>query len=273
MKVDNLLYIIGTPLGNLEDITLRARRILGECRYLFAEDTRELAKLLNLLGISLEHKKLFSYSAHNMKEATELALNLLTQDSVGLVSDRGMPAISDPGAKLVEQAIQAGIKIIPIPGPSAVTTVFAVSGVAHTEFHFLGFLPATSKQRKELWEKVRNWPSPVCFFESPKRMNETLKELKNEFPQGRLFVGREMTKQFEEFFWIELQDGLGDLKESRGEFSLVLLPGPNAQKTKWEEEIGERLLTDKEWAKKVAQRHECSASDVYNALQRVKRGD
>lgn len=271
MKVDNLLYIIGTPLGNLEDITLRARQVLAQCNHLFAEDTRELAKLFNLLGISLEGKKLHSYSAHNMKEATELALNLLEKNSIGLVSDRGMPAISDPGAVLVEEAIRLGKRVIPVPGPSALTTIFSVSGISQTDFHFVGFLPSSHKQRKELWEKLRNWASPLCFFESPKRIEETITELQKEFPNGKVFIGREMTKQFEEFYWIDLKNQSFNLDKPMGEFTAILVPGDVPLKLEWEEELMERVLSDKEWSKKVSQRHGCAASEVYNALQRVKK--
>jgi len=269
-QTDTSLYIIGTPLGNLEDITLRAKRLLRECRHLFAEDTRELAKLLNLLGISLEGKKLHSYSSHNMKEATQLALELLQRESIGLVSDRGMPAISDPGSILVEQALEAKVRVVPVPGPSAVTTAFSVAGIAETEFHFVGFLPTTLKQRQILWEKLRNWPSPLCFFESPKRIEETLQEIQREFPDGRVFLARELTKQFEQLVWLNLKDEI-KRGESLGEFTVILIPGPIPTKLSWQQELEERMLTDKEWSKKVSIRYGCAASEVYNALQRLKK--
>lgn len=270
MMKSNSLYIIGTPLGNLEDITLRAQKTFRDLKHFFAEDTRELSKLFNLLGISLEGKKLHSYASHNMKEATEFALKLLDSDSIGLVSDRGMPAISDPGAYLVQAARDKKIPVVPIPGPSAVTTLIAVSGVQSSSFHFVGFLPQTQKQREELWKKVKTWPQPLCFFESPKRIQNSLQELALEFPEGKVCVGREMTKQFEEFLSFNLRDLSHQNIPDRGEFTVVLDPGDWTPPMKWEEEVQERLLSDKEWAKRTAARAGCAASEVYNALQRLK---
>jgi len=270
MMKSNSLYIIGTPLGNLEDITLRAQKIFRELKHFFAEDTRELSKLFNLLGISLEGKKLHSYASHNMKEATEFALKLLEGESIGLVSDRGMPAISDPGAYLVQAAREKDIQVVPIPGPSAVTTLIAVSGLTSSSFHFVGFLPQTQKQRTELWKKVKAWAQPLCFFESPKRIQETLQELASEFPEGKVCVGREMTKQFEEFLSFDLKDLIHQTVSDKGEFTVVLDPGQWAQPVQWEEELQERILSDKEWAKRLASRAGCAASEIYNALQKLK---
>jgi 16S rRNA (cytidine1402-2'-O)-methyltransferase len=270
MNVDTSLYIIGTPLGNVEDITLRARAVLKDLKHLFAEDTRELSKLLNLLEISVKDKKLHSYSSHNMKEATVAALKVLKTESVGLVSDRGMPGISDPGAYLVEAVRTAGVEVKPIPGPSAITTLYAVTGLASTEFHFVGFLPTIQKYRSEMWKRLRDWPLPICFFESPNRIQKTLEELAQEFPKGRVFLGREMTKQFEEFRWLALADLNSTEIVLKGEFTVLLDPGDLIEKEKWTQEVEERVLSDKEWAKRVASRSECSASEIYNALQQVK---
>ncbi|NBT58084.1 16S rRNA (cytidine(1402)-2'-O)-methyltransferase [bacterium] len=265
------LYMIGTPLGNIEDITLRARQHLEDLPHIFAEDTRELSKLLNLLNISLEGKKLHSFSSHNMKEATQLALNLLNESSVGFVSDRGMPAVSDPGAFLVQAARRNSVEVVPVPGPSAVTTLYSVSGFLETSFHFIGFLPETKKERKELWGQIKKWPLPTCFFESPRRIRESLEEIKKEFPKGEVFLGREMTKQFEEFSFETLERLEVEQIQERGEFSVFLNPGKMDLSCPWEEEVQERLLSDKEWSKKVAERAEVSASEVYNALQKIKK--
>ncbi|NBX75520.1 MAG: 16S rRNA (cytidine(1402)-2'-O)-methyltransferase [Proteobacteria bacterium] len=270
MKTLNKVYMIGTPLGNLEDITLRARQHLQDLPHIFAEDTREVSKLLNLLGISLEGKKLHSYSSHNMKEATDFALRVLKESSIGFVSDRGMPSISDPGSYLVQAAREENISVVPVPGPSAVTTIISVSGFSETAFHFVGFLPNSSKERKSLWNSVRHWPVPVCFFESPRRIRESLEEIKNEFPQGRVFLGREMTKQFEEFSLVALDSLNVESVQERGEFTVLLHPGKIETKAEWQNEIHDRLLSDKEWAKKVAEKSQLSASEVYNALQKEK---
>lgn len=264
------LYLIGTPLGNIEDITLRAQNCLRNLSHIFAEDTRELSKLLRLLGLSPEGKKLYSYAAHNMKAASRAALKLLETESVGLVTDRGMPAISDPGALLVEEARRNKIDVIPIPGPSAVTTLFSVSGFGSGQFHFLGFLPRERKERKKIWDHLRAWPIPACFFESPHRIHETLKEMAQEFPLGRAVLGREMTKQFEEYPVISLEHlNLKEIPE-RGEFTVFLDPGEIKHEVSWEELLTLRLRPDKEWAKHIAERYGSTASEVYNALQKMK---
>lgn len=213
------LYIIGTPLGNLEDITLRAQKVFRELKHFFAEDTRELARLFNLLGISLEGKKIHSYASHNLKDATQFALEILKSESVGLVTDRGMPAISDPGAQLVAAAREQNIRISPIPGPSAVTTLVSVAGLRSSDFHFVGFLPHSQKEREKLWKRVKEWPTPLCFFESPKRVRETLSELSLHFPSGQVLIGREMTKQFEAFSLIKLNEMDQVTVNEQGEFS------------------------------------------------------
>lgn len=264
------LYMIGTPLGNIEDITLRARQYLKDLGHIFAEDTRELSKLLNLLNISLDGKKLHSFSSHNMKEATNAALNILKEKSVGFVSDRGMPGISDPGAFLVRAARESGIPVVPVPGPSSVTTLYSISGFMETAFHFIGFLPNGVKERKQLWDQIKKWPLPACFFESPRRIRETLEEIKREFPEGEIFLGREMTKQFEEFSLVSLNELNLEAIQERGEFSVLLNPGKVQTPSKWEEEVQERLLSDKEWAKKVAERADITSSEVYNTLQKHK---
>lgn len=268
----NSLYLIGTPLGNLEDITLRALRCFRELNELFAEDTRELSQLLRLLEIPLENKRLSSFSSHNMKQATEKALFLLQSQSIGLVSDRGMPAISDPGAYLIEKARAQGVRIIPVPGPSAVTTLFSVSGVTSSSFHFLGFLPQTKKEREILWDRIKRWAEPSVFFESPKRVRSTLEELKQIFPQSSVFWGREMTKQFEEFQLKKLQELSPEEVQERGEYTICLIPQEGQVSESFlEDEITKRLLSDKEWSKLISEQSHHSASEAYNALQLMKK--
>lgn len=266
------LYLIGTPLGNLEDITLRAQKMLQTLNQLFAEDTRELSKLLNLLGISLEGKKLHAYAAHNMKSATELALKILESEPIGLVSDRGMPAISDPGAYLVHAVRERQISVVPVPGPTAVTTLFAVSGITEPGFHFIGFLPTTQKARVQLWKSIQQWPAATCFYESPRRILETLKELSEWFPEGTVVIGREMTKQFEEFIRIPLKAWDKTPLTEKGEFTVILEPGQApVTESDWQSVIQARLLSDKEWSKHVAEDLGCTASEIYNALQKAKK--
>ena len=192
------LYMIATPLGNLKDMTQRGLDALKNLEYFFAEDTRELKKLLMALGISGE-KKIFSYSSHNMKAATEKAMSFLAANhEVGFVSDRGTPGISDPGALLAAQYWEAGGTPIPLPGVSSPIALLSVSGFSADQFLFLGFLPLKPKAREALWAQVEQWAMATCFFESPKRIEKTLTELAKRFPDGEVVIGRELTKTFEE---------------------------------------------------------------------------
>ncbi len=267
------LYLIGTPLGNLQDVTLRAVETLTVLSTLFAEDTRELAKLLGLLGIPAAGKEMHSYAKHNLKPATEKALRLLEEGrDLGLVSDRGMPGISDPGAFLVARARQAGFTVVPIPGPSAPTTLLPVSGFDCDRFVFLGFLPDQKSERDRLWKGVQTLGLTIVFFESPRRARELFRELKDRFPRGRICIGREMTKLHETFTYSELATLDPEAVPELGEFSVAVDPGPVETVTReaWAEEVSWRRLSEKEWAKAVAVRFGVAAKDVYNALQKKK---
>ena len=179
------LYIIATPIGNRNDVTVRAIEALRSLKHLFAEDSRELRKLLELLGISAADKKISSYALHNMKAATERAMQwLLGGNDLGLVSDRGTPGISDPGAVVVQRAALHGIVVVPIPGVSSVTTILSVSGINADRFVFAGFLPHQKKERDNLFQCFEHHVLPVCFFESPMRIRRTLCELAKRFPGG-----------------------------------------------------------------------------------------
>lgn len=268
------LYLIGTPLGNLEDMTKRAEKSLRELDVIFSEDTREIKKLLMILGIEAGHKKIFSYASHNMKESNELAMKKLEEGTdIGFVSDRGMPCISDPGSLLVKEAHLKGHKVIPIPGPSSVVTALAVSGVSEREFVFLSFLPTTEKAKHEKLLLVQKMQMPCVFFESPNRVEETLRQLSEWFPTGRVFYGREMTKMHETYAWLDLSHFSISEVMLRGEFVFVLeFPkAPEVDDSYLSEMVQLRLLTEKEWSKKIAEKTKESASDVYNALQKQKR--
>jgi len=268
------LYLIGTPLGNLEDMTKRAEKYLKELNVLFAEDTREIRKLLMILGIEAEHKKIFSYASHNMKDANELAMTKLDEGSdIGFVSDRGMPCISDPGSLLVKEAHLKGHKVIPVPGPSSVVTALAASGVSEREFVFLSFLPTTEKAKHEKLLIAEKCQMPCVFFESPNRVEETLKQLSIWFPTARLFYGREMTKMHETYAWLELSHFDVSQVILKGEFVFVLefAKTPPVDDSYLSEMVRLRLLSEKEWSKKIAEKAQVSSSDVYNALQKEKR--
>ncbi|NBX69164.1 MAG: 16S rRNA (cytidine(1402)-2'-O)-methyltransferase [Proteobacteria bacterium] len=265
------LYIIATPLGNLGDITLRAIETFNTLDVFFAEDSREFQKLLLALKISIEGKRIYSYASHNLKEATESAIQLLSEGkSVGLVTDRGTPAISDPGAQLAQRAHLENIPVIPVPGVSSLTTLISVCGLSSSEFEFIGFIPSQDKQRNLLWENLAKRGIPAVFFESPKRIRETVTELKKTFPKGSLFIGREMTKKFEEYRWFNLDSIVPDSLQEIGEYAIVLVPGEKETVSDLDQEISVRLASDKDWAKHVAARLGVASSDVYNALQKKK---
>lgn len=267
------LYIVATPLGNLKDITLRAIDVLTQVDWIFAEDSRETMKLMELSGIKVAGKHVQSFAAHNMRESAEKAIQILREGKeVAMVSDRGTPAISDPGALLVRRAREEGFPVFPIPGASSVTALLSVTGWDTDRFLFVGFLPTTDGERREVYEQIAGTGLPACFFESPKRVRRTAEELKARFPHGKLFWGREMTKAFEEYREVRLRNlSIEELSE-KGEYALVLLPGETpAVKEAWREEVELRLASDKDWAKGVAARHGVASKEVYNALQELKR--
>jgi len=271
---DPKLYIIATPLGNRDDITLRALGLLKELGDFFVEDSREFSKLLDLYGISSHGKNIRSYASHNMKEATERALEeLRAGKSVGFASDRGTPCVSDPGALLVRHARREGFSVVPVPGASSVTSLMSVSGFSADRFVFVGFVPTASGEREELWKFAETCPFPLCFFESPKRVRKTAEDLKSRFPDRELFFGREMTKLFESFGGGLLRDlEPGELME-KGEYALALGAPEEKQvvAADWGSEIDVRLGSDKAWSKHIAERYGISATEVYNALQLRKR--
>jgi 16S rRNA (cytidine1402-2'-O)-methyltransferase len=273
--VTSQLYIIATPLGNRDDITLRAQAKIQELEYFFVEDTREFQKLLSLLGIESNTKRYQSYASHNMKEATEKALRILSEGkSIGFLTDRGTPAISDPGALLVQRAREAGFSIVPIPGPSSVTTLMSVSGMTDGRFLFVGFLPQGKKERTSLFQAVKTSRIPLCFLESPERVKDTLGILQKEFPGGRVFFGREMTKKFESFEWIDLADADFSNLMEKGEFTLLLDVSNVASAegaSELSQELALRTMTDKEWCKAMASRFDVGASEIYAELQRAKK--
>ncbi len=267
------LYLIGTPLGNLQDVTLRAVEMLKLLPVLFAEDTRELAKLLDLVGVGSAGKEMHSYAKHNLKPATDKALRMLNEGrDLGFVSDRGMPGISDPGAFLVARAREAGHLVIPVPGPSAPTTLLPVSGFDADRFVFLGFLPDKKAERDRLLDGAQNLGLTIAFFESPRRARELFAELKVKFPRGRICIGREMTKLHESFTYSELATLDPETITELGEFTVAIDPGPAETVTSeaWEEEVRIRTLSEKDWAKAVAVKFGVTSKDVYNSLQKKK---
>ncbi len=265
------LYVVATPLGNRLDITLRAIECLKQVRCLFAEDTRETLKLMELCGISPEGKKIHSYASHNLKKATELALKILGEgESVALVTDRGTPGISDPGALLVSAARAQGIKILPIPGASALSALISVSGLKESEFFFIGFLPRENKPRAALFDRIAHLGAAACFYESPRRIRETIQDLKIAFPRGSVFFGREMTKVFEQYVESPLAECAVEDFPEQGEYVVLLRPGAVEKAEDWEAQVRLRAASDRDWSKALAAQYGIASKDAYNALQRLR---
>lgn len=225
MKKVGTLYLVATPIGNLEDVTLRALRVLGEVSLVAAEDTRTARKLLSHHGVSA---RLVSYNEHNMKRRTPELLRALGEGDVAFVSEAGMPAISDPGYELAAAAAGAGYKVSPLPGPSAVAAAVAASGLAAREYTFAGFLPRRSKARRELLARLGNEPGAIVFFESPHRLRAALADLAAALGERRIAVCRELTKLYEEIFRGTAADALEYFGEPRGEFTVVVESGGGA---------------------------------------------
>ncbi len=219
------LYLVATPIGNLEDITLRASRVLKECDVVAAEDTRRTGQLLKHFGIS---KPLLSYFQFNEARRSEEILQRLRQgEKVALVTDAGSPGISDPGERVVKAAIAAGFRVEPVPGPSALVAALTASGLPAEEFHFVGFLPHKSGQRRRKLEELKECPGTLVLYESPYRIEKLLGELAEVLPGRQVVLARELTKKFEEFLRGTASELLERLRKRavRGEF-VVMVSGP-----------------------------------------------
>jgi len=222
------LYLVATPIGNLEDITLRALRILKECDVVAAEDTRRTGQLLKHFGIS---KPLLSYFQFNEARRSEEILNRLQHgERVALVTDAGSPGISDPGERVVRAAVAAGLRVEAVPGPCALIAALTASGLPAEEFHFVGFLPHKSGQRRKALEQLRSVPGTLVLYESPYRIEKLLEELLECMPDRPIVLGRELTKKFEEFLRGNAAELLQIAKNRslKGEF--VVMVGPLAER-------------------------------------------
>ncbi len=224
-KTPGTLYITATPIGNLEDITLRALRILREVDVIAAEDTRHTRKLLSHFEIATP---LISYYREKERErSVQLVKRLQTGESIALVSDAGTPGISDPGAVLVSLAQKEGVTIVPVPGPSALATALSVSGITDSAFLFLGFAPSKKSQRKTLLTSLTDHPHPIVFYESPRRIQSLLSDILQIMGDRKASWARELTKAHEDLQFgtiselLELASG----RNNRGEFVLIVQPG------------------------------------------------
>ena len=219
---EGILYIVSTPIGNMEDITLRALRILRKIDLIAAEDTRQTGLLLKYHNI---HKPLTSYFEGNEWKKKEFLLTKLREGChMALVSDAGTPGISDPGFRLIQSAIQEGVSVIPIPGPSAVITALSISGLPTDAFLFKGFLPHKSKKRRDLLQQMEEARETLIFYESPHRISETLKDIHEILGDREMVLTRELTKVYEEILRgkvSEIQYQIGERK-LKGEITLVI---------------------------------------------------
>ena len=231
------LYLVATPIGNLEDITLRALRVLREVTLIAAEDTRTTRKLLTHHGIK---QRLLSYNEHNAKARTPQLLSILAGADVALVSEAGTPGVSDPGYELTLAAIEAGFSVVPVPGPAAIIAALMVSGLPMRQFTFLGFLPRRSPERRRLFSSLADEPRTLVAFESPHRLCPTLEDIVSTLGDRRIAVCREMTKAFEEVFRGRIKEALAHFAEPRGEFTLVI-EGAAAER----QPIAENLVIDR----------------------------
>ncbi len=217
------LFVVATPIGNLEDITLRAITVLKEANVVAAEDTRQTRKLLNKYLVTTP---LISVHQHSQPEKLEQLVDLLRRgEDIALVSDAGTPNVADPGGKLVRLAQKENLKVVPIPGPSAVTTILSVAGIPADSFMFVGFLPK-KKGRQTLLKELEKLAVPIVLFESPNRILKTLGELKQFLGNRDVILGRELTKLHEEILRLSLDDAILYFNQHtpRGEFVLVVTP-------------------------------------------------
>ena len=274
------LYLVGTPIGNLEDISLRALRILKEVDLIACEDTRQTAKLLNHYGVET---RTISYHQHNeLTRSAELIMHLEQGHSIALVTDAGMPGVSDPGFRLVSLAIRHKIPVVPIPGASAFLSALVASGLPTDSFVFHGFLPSKLGQRRKLLEEIQHSARTQIFYEAPHRLLGTLEDVVDVLgPQRRVVVAREVTKIYEEFLRVTAAEAYEDFKkreEVRGEITLLIgraeeqhgLPAVKQKnaRTRVRELMKAEEIDEKEAMKRVAKEMGISKSDVYRELQK-----
>ncbi|MGQ9545645.1 MAG: 16S rRNA (cytidine(1402)-2'-O)-methyltransferase [Dehalococcoidia bacterium] len=213
------LYVIATPIGNLEDISLRALRLLREVKLIAAEDTRITRRLLNAYSIKTP---VTSYHEHSRRAKLDYLLDYLEKEDLALVSEAGMPGLSDPGYELIVAAIERRIPVVPIPGASAVITALVVSGLPTDQFLYIGFLPRRKGQRQRLLSSIADEPRTIVAFETPHRLREALSDIEEILGNRRLSVCRELTKLHEEVFRGRVNEAREYFTQPRGEFSLVV---------------------------------------------------
>ena len=270
------LYVVATPIGNLEDVTLRALRILREVSLIAAEDTRRTSRLLQHYSISTPTTSLH---AHNEGARTpRLIERLLGGESVALVSDAGTPVVSDPGARLVAAAHAAGVRVEPVPGPSAALAAISASGIGGEGFLFVGFPPARAAARREWLGRLAAEPRPIVLYEAPHRIRATLEDLLAVFGDRILALGRELTKAHEELVVRPISRHLAEIGEGRGEYTLVVtagaalehhpeIPSPTALYTEFGQLIEMEGVTRRAAIKQLALKYGLGARQVYSMVE------
>ena len=265
------LYIVATPIGNLEDITLRALRILKEVDLIAAEDTRHTLKLLNHFEIT---KPLISYHRHNEEIKSDILIDKLKNgENIALVSDAGTPGICDPGEEIIKKAIEENIEVVPIPGACAMVNALIASGIDTKEFYFLGFLPLNKKLRKEKLEEIQKSEKTIILYEAPHKMKSTLQDLKNILENRKIVLARELTKIHEQFIRKNIDDLLSEIDTLKGEMILII---EGSQKSFNDQNELNKLsleehyeyyksqgLDKKEIIKKIAKDRDVSKNEIY----------
>jgi 16S rRNA (cytidine1402-2'-O)-methyltransferase len=270
------LYVVATPIGNMEDITLRAIRTLKEVKLIAAEDTRKTRRLLSAYDIKTPTT---SYHEHNKLSKLDFILTRLESEDVALVSDAGMPGISDPGYELVSAVTRRNIPVIPIPGPSVLVTALVVSGLPADSFRFLGFLPHKAGERRRVLTDAANETQTLIMFESPHRIIESLRNIQDILGDRKIAVCRELTKVYEEIFRGMISEALAHFTAPRGEFTLVIAGNTERVKTVLDEDIEKRIrlmqqsgITAKESISQLVAETGLSRKELYQAWINMKKG-
>ena len=265
------LYIVATPIGNLEDITLRALRVLKEVDLIAAEDTRQTLKLLNHYEIN---KPLISYHRHNEETKSEILIEKLRNgENIALVSDAGTPGICDPGEEVIKKAIEDNIEVIPIPGACAMINALIVSGISTKEFEFLGFLPLNKKLRRQKLKEIENSSKTIIIYEAPHKMKTTLGYLKEILKDRKIVLARELTKIHEEFIRKSIDELLSEIDTIKGEMILIIEGNKiDTEECKNFDEISledhyklyeEKGLNKKEIIKQIAKDRNVNKNEIY----------
>ena len=268
------LYLIPTPIGNMDDITLRAIKTIEEVDFLLTEDTRVTGLLLNHLNIK---KKMIANHEHNEEKNKELVLDALKSGkNVGLVSDRGTPVISDPGYTMAKFVIENGYNVIGLPGATALIPALITSGLDPMPFLYFGFLNSKNSQRDKELEQLKNFPHTMIFYEAPHRIEKTLLSMQEVFGNRRISISREISKKYEEIYRGSIEDVIKEVKEVKGEL-VIVVEGNKEEKILTEKEILELIevyINDGDSSmdaiKKVAKDRSVSKNEIYSIYHKLK---